>query len=275
MVLLFRLGAVTDAVVTEREEFAKTIDDSRQLLQTTLASIGDAVIVTDSADLVRFMNSVAESLTGWSALDAEREPLDKVFRVIREGAPAAVSEDDVGNSANTFIEHRALVAKNGLRVPIDQSSAPIRDTSSATLGTVLVFRDISARREAERELERWKEIFSGAGFGLFVIDPSDGALVDMNPTFASMHGYSVDQLQGSSLAALGANGFREELAAAIQAARRDGRHMFEHTHIRRDGSEFAALIDMTTFHDHGKEYRAGYCADITERKQFEDTLRES
>ena len=61
--LLWRLGAAVDAVVHEKEESARKIEESRQLLETTLASIGDAVIMTDSSGDIRFMNPVAERLT--------------------------------------------------------------------------------------------------------------------------------------------------------------------------------------------------------------------
>jgi PAS domain S-box-containing protein len=138
-----------------------------------------------------------------------------------------------------------------------------------------VFRDVTERRIAERELERWKKIFSGAGFGMFVIDPGTGAIIDLNATFAAMHGYSVNELLGVSLSELTPQNLREDLARSLQVASEKSRHMFEQQHLRRDGTVFPSLIDMTTFRDGQKEFWAGYCSDITERKQFEDTLRES
>ncbi len=83
LVLLWRLGAAVDSVVKEREESARSIEESRQQLQTTLASIGDAVIVTDAAGRVRFMNPVAAKLTGWTAAGAEKKPLNDVFQIVR------------------------------------------------------------------------------------------------------------------------------------------------------------------------------------------------
>jgi PAS domain S-box-containing protein len=110
---------------------------------------------------------------------------------------------------------------------------------------------------------------------MFVMNPGNGTLVDMNPTFAGMHGYSVEELQGESLSALLQPEFRDDLAKSLRTASEKGRHMFEHQHLRRDGSEFPVLIDLTTFQDGRDEFWAGYCSDITERKRFEDTLRES
>ncbi len=173
------------------------------------------------------------------------------------------------------VEHRVLVSRDGMEIPIEETGAPIRAMAGKPLGVVVVFRDITARRIAERELERWKQIFSGAGFGMFVADARAGLIVDMNPTFAAMHGYSVSELLGKSLQALVPPGSAPELASALRIAGENGRHMFEGQHVRQDGSEFPSLVDVTTFHDGRIQLLAGYCSDITERRRFEDALRES
>ena len=196
--LHFRLGSAVDAVILEREEFARHVEESRQLLATTLASIGDAVIVTDAGGAIRFMNRVAAKLTGWPAKDAEQKLLEEIFQLVDERTRkltenpfrAVQLEGGLGG-------HGVLVSRDGTDVPIEGSSAPIRDVAGKVLGVILVFRDVTARRIAERELERWKKIFSGAGFGMFVIDPKTGDIVDVNATFAAMHGYSVNELLGT------------------------------------------------------------------------------
>jgi PAS domain S-box-containing protein len=274
--LLFRLGSAVDAVVLEREQFAGRVEESRQLLETTLASIGDAVIVTDGGGAIRFMNRVAARLTGWPAKDAEHKLLEEIFQLVDERTRkitenpfrAVQAEGGLGG-------HGVMVSRDGTDVPIEGSSAPIRDAAAKVLGVVLVFRDVTERRIAERELERWKKIFSGAGFGMFVIDPRSGGIVDTNATFAAMHGYSVNELLGTPLSALIPQELRDDLAAALHTAKERGRHMFEQQHLRKDGTVFPGLIDMTTFQDGRRDFWAGYCSDITERKHFEDTLRES
>ncbi|HEX4274676.1 MAG TPA: PAS domain S-box protein [Bryobacteraceae bacterium] len=282
--LLFRMGSAIDSVVTQREEFAGEIEESRQLLETTLGSIGDAVIVTDSEGAIRFMNPLAEKLTGWPAHDAGQQPLGEVFQVIDERTRKSVEspfealqkEDPRKEaSAPSSSQHTVLISKDGGEIAVENSSAPIRDATGHALGVVLVFRDVTARRIAERELERWKQIFSGAGFGMFVADSKTGVIVDMNPTFAAMHGYSVNELLGTRLHALLPQETRDDFGAALQIASQKGRHMFEHQHLRRDGTQFPSLVDVTTFLDGRAEFLAGYCSDITERKRFEDTIRES
>ena len=184
----------------------------------------------------------------------------------------AVLRKEVGEG---LAEHSLLVSRDGTEISIEDSSAPIRDAMGEVLGVVLVFRDVTGRRIAERELERWKQIFSGAGFGMFVADSRTGVIVDMNPTFAAMHGYSVNELLRTRLHALVPPNSHEDFTAALQIASEKGRHMFEHQHLRRDGSEFPSLVDVTKFLDGRAEFLAGYCSDITERKRVEDALKES
>jgi PAS domain S-box-containing protein len=279
VLLLWRVGRAVDSVVREREDFAEKIEESRQLLETTLASIGDAVIMTDWRGDIRFMNPVAERLTGWLVGDAGKRPLNEIFQVLDEATRKivenpfrAVLRKDVGEG---LAEHTVLVSKEGVELSIEDSSAPIRDAAGKVLGIVLVFRDVTARRIAERELEHWKQIFSGAGFGMFVADSRSGVIVDMNPTFAAMHGYSVNELLGTRLNALVPQNSHDDFTSALRMANEKGRHMFEDQHLRRDGSEFPSLVDVTKFHDGRTELLAGYCSDITERKRFEDALKES
>lgn len=139
-------------LVAARDELSREKD----LLATTLASIGDAVIVTDAAGCVTFLNPVAERLTGWSQRDALGQPLQDVFRIVNEWTrreaenPAlrAMREGTIIGLAN----HTVLLARSGDELPIDDSAAPIRGADGKLAGSVLVFRDITARRQTEREL---------------------------------------------------------------------------------------------------------------------------
>src|SRR6185436_383922 len=123
------------------------------LLRITLASIGDAMITTDNAGRVTYLNAVAESLTGWSQEDATGQPLDTVFRALDEQtrkpiespATRALREGTVVGLAN----HTVLVGRDGAERPVDDSAAPIRDELGRVSGCVLIFRDVSERRRLE------------------------------------------------------------------------------------------------------------------------------
>jgi PAS domain S-box-containing protein len=127
-------------------------------LDTTLRSIGDAVMTADAEGRITFINPVAEALTGWSLADARSKPIDAVFRIVNEETRATVEspaarvlrEGVVVGLAN----HTVLLAKDGREIPIDDSGAPIRDAEGRTTGFVLVFRDVSERKQSEDERER-------------------------------------------------------------------------------------------------------------------------
>jgi len=136
-------------------ERTRELEHSRESLQITLASIGDAVIATGTDGRIALMNGVAESLTGWSAAEAVGQPLDQVFVVVNAESRAAV-ESPVAKVLRTgasagMATHTILVGRNGREIPIDDSSSPIRTASGEVAGIVLTFRDISERYRAEAE----------------------------------------------------------------------------------------------------------------------------
>jgi PAS domain S-box-containing protein len=129
------------------------IDQQHEEMRTTLTSIGDAVITTDAAGRVTLMNPVAESLTGWKLDEAAGKPLATVFRIINEDTrqPVESPVDEVLRlrSIVGLNSRILLLAKDGREIPIDDSGAPILDSEGRIRGVVLVFRDISQRREME------------------------------------------------------------------------------------------------------------------------------
>jgi PAS domain S-box-containing protein len=131
---------------------------SERRYATTLASIGDGVIATDAAGRVTFLNPVAEALTGWGAAEAAGRPLGEVFRVADERTGEAVE-----NPAARVLREGAVVgladvalllARDGRRVPVDDCAAPIYDDRGEISGAVLVFRNVTERREAAEALRR-------------------------------------------------------------------------------------------------------------------------
>ena len=139
----------------------RKLRESERLYATTLSSIGDAVISTDSQARVTFMNPTAEMLTAWPMKDAVGRPLAEVFRIINEETRKPVEDpaakvlrlDVVVGLAN----HTALITRDGRELPIDDCGAPIIDDSGKTTGAVLVFRDMTQRRQADEALRKSQE----------------------------------------------------------------------------------------------------------------------
>ncbi len=137
---------------------AAETERQRQLLEVTLASIGDAVIVTDVQGRLTFLNPEAERLTGWKTAEAKGAPLTTIFRIVNEqtGEPAESPVEKVLRQGTVvgLANHTVLIARDGRRLPIDDSGAPIRYGDGEIQGVVLVFRDFSQRRAAEATLQR-------------------------------------------------------------------------------------------------------------------------
>ncbi len=127
--------------------------EQRDLLQVTLASIGDGVITTDTSDAVTFMNPVAEKMTGWEYESARGRPLREVFDIFDENTGEPVPSPTANVLATGNIEglsnHTVLRSKNGSETPIDDSAAPIKEGKDVR-GVVLVFANVSERKAAER-----------------------------------------------------------------------------------------------------------------------------
>jgi PAS domain S-box-containing protein len=127
-------------------------------LHATLQSCGDALIVTDEAGKVTMVNPLAEALTGWTHSEAEGLGLEQVFPIVseltRETLESPVSRVLREGKMVGLPDHTLLLARDGTERPIDDSAAPIRGANGDIVGIVLVFRDVTARRQADQARER-------------------------------------------------------------------------------------------------------------------------
>lgn len=140
-----------------KHKMESRLRESERWLATTLKSIGDAVIATDNKGCMTFMNPVAEALTGWGQEEAIGKDLKDIFNIINEKTREAV-EDPVTKVLREgaiigLANHSILIAKDGIETPIDDSAAPIKDDKGNVIGVVLVFRDITERRQAEEQVK--------------------------------------------------------------------------------------------------------------------------
>jgi diguanylate cyclase (GGDEF)-like protein/PAS domain S-box-containing protein len=134
----------------ERAANAEALYEEQQRAEVTLNSIGDAVISTDVAGRIIYLNAVAESLTGWSRREAEGQPLETVLQML-DAATREVVQNPMAfamhsNTAVSLTPNCILVRRDGREVAIEDSAAPIHDRRGQVTGAVMVLRDVSAAR---------------------------------------------------------------------------------------------------------------------------------
>ncbi len=143
----------TGAVLRAAEE---ALFEEKERAQVTLNSIGDAVLATDVAGNVTYLNRAAERMTGWSHDEALGRPLAEVFRIV-DSATRKTAENP---ALRAIMEHRTvglaadcvLVRRDGSELAVEDSSAPIRSRDGRVAGAVLVFRDVSEARAMAQKM---------------------------------------------------------------------------------------------------------------------------
>lgn len=181
-----------------RAQFAEHVRADE--LMTTLAHIGDGVIRTDSNGCVRFMNPVAEQLSGWTSEQATGRPLPNVFQVLNEltrervepAALTALRESRVVKLA----QDKVLISHDGKERSIEDSASPIWDAVGNVIGSVLVFRDISERKRDQAALreseQRYRAIGESIDFGVWICD-ANGRNTYASDSFLKMVGMTQEE----------------------------------------------------------------------------------
>ncbi len=151
------------ATAIERTGSEVQVSEQREWLRVILSSIGDGVIVTDARGTTTFINSVAASLTGWDQAQAISRQVDEIFQIVNDKTNEP-TENPVRRAIQTgsvvkLSNYAALLSREGKRIPIDDSAAPIRNRDGQLIGAVLIFRDITARRQNEQTIRRSEERF--------------------------------------------------------------------------------------------------------------------
>jgi PAS domain S-box-containing protein len=150
--------------ITPRKKAEDDLAAEKEQLAVTLRSIGDGVITTDTRSRVVLLNTVAETLTGWSQQEAQGRPLTEIFNIIHEQTrkPCDNPAEKVLASGKIIglANHTTLIARDGKERKIADSAAPIRDRAAWVIGVVLVFRDVTEKQRNEKELTKVKKLES-------------------------------------------------------------------------------------------------------------------
>ncbi len=141
----------------ELERARLALFDAKERAETTLHSIGDAVVTTDAEERVEYMNPVAQELTGWSLQEAQGLPFSTIVNVVEEdsGEPvtnlvrSALEQGEVP----TLNTNKLLIARDDREYSIEESGAPIRSYGGEVLGAVMVFRNVTSSRNLTKKIQ--------------------------------------------------------------------------------------------------------------------------
>lgn len=174
-------------------------------MSTTLHSIGDGLIATDTKGSISYMNRRAEELTGWSASEAFGRPLEEVFNLWQPDGtqmPSLVHKVlDSGDSYN-LQRRTTLQQRNGRQIYVDDCAAPIRDDHDNITGVVIIFRDGTAAIAAEDNLRaseaRLRQIIDLVPAYIYAKDQDDRFLL-ANRVTAEALGLEPSDIEGRKL----------------------------------------------------------------------------
>jgi PAS domain S-box-containing protein len=252
--------------------------EQNSVLETALASIGDAVIVTDEEGRVGFLNPVAEALIGWSIAEAKEQPLSRVFRIVNERTRALVENpiEKVLQSGlvQGLANHTVLLAKDGHEIPIDDSAAPIRAPDGRLLGVVLVFRDITERRRLELRAAQLASIVESSD--LAIISKSiDGRITSWNLAAERLLGYTETEIVGKSIVTIMPPELHEEEQHILERLQHgECVEHFDTVRLAKDGRPINVSLTISPLRDSEGEVvgASKIMRDIRRRKELESAL---
>ncbi|MBF0477947.1 MAG: PAS domain S-box protein [Candidatus Omnitrophica bacterium] len=269
----------------QRKKIEIALKESEEWFSTTLKSIGDAVIATDEKGRVKFINYVAEQLTGWKYNEAVGKSLDEIFHIVNEQTREVVENPVVkvlrDGGVVGLANHTVLISKEGKEVPLADSGAPIRNTAGEIIGVVLVFQDVTERKQAEDALQESEQQFMDVLYAsqdaILLIDSEQ--FVDCNEATARMLGYvnraELLMTHPSKLSPPiqpdGQNSFGKA-NEMMRIAHEKGFNRFEWVHRKANGSDFPVEVSLTPVLVKGKSVLHCVWRDISELKLAETEL---
>lgn len=255
-----------------KDHTQKLLREKDKWLSTILKSIGDAVIATDRSGKVKFMNRIAEHLTGYSKEEAINNHLDTIFKIRNE-----ITKEPVNNPVKKVLEtgeivglanHTELISKDGVVLPIADSGAPILDDNDNIQGVVMVFQDMSYYKKTEELIKTQTTALNTAYNGVIITDV-DGNIIWCNQSMERLTGYKVSELLNNRIEIFKSDqqddSFYDEMYKTISNG---NAWSGEIKNRKKNGEIYYEFLTVTPLKDeHGKiTHYISVKDDITERK---------
>ncbi len=277
-VFLVAASLATNRAIVRRDRSLREVREARDVLKTTLASIGDAVISTDGQGRVVFANGVALELLRRKETEVVGAPLEEIFPIVNEFTRQPVENPVTrvlreGTSVG-LANHTVLIAADGTETPIDDSGAPIRDKNGNIHGTVLVFRNITERRRAEAAMRLLASIVESSDDAVISKD-LNGIVTSWNKGAERIFGYTAEEMIGHPISVIAAPDRIDEMPQILERIRR-GERTDHYQTVRRGKRGQLINVSLTVspvLDSTGKIIGASKIArDITERVLAEESI---
>jgi PAS domain S-box-containing protein len=282
----FRIRSLIVAieVAVDRFEMERRLEDSQLTYATILGSIADGVMAVDTEGHVRFMNAVAERLTGWPTREAQREQLRTVLNIVDSGGDQAATELVtrvlIARTTLSFGRDAFVISREGTRVPIDGGVSCVVDSLGRVVGATIALRDVTTARKAESDLramaQQLRAVVDTAVDGVLMFDAA-GTILMLNPSCERLFGYTSGEMTGRNIATVMPSPLSTAYGHPLSIDDPESRRPVvvtarATTCIRRDGSTFPAEISVGEAHSSGQPLFVGVIHDVSQRRELEAAL---
>jgi PAS domain S-box-containing protein len=262
-----------------KHQMETKLKENERWLSAILKSVGDAVIVSDEYGFIKFLNPVAEALTGWTLPEVTGRRVTDLLRLLDEETREPIknpiervlSENIVIGRSN----HTILIARDGREISIDHSSSPLRDDKGRITGAVLIIQDITERKISEtalRESEnKFRNLFDFATDAIFV-QSLNGRIMSVNNQACKLLGYSKDELQSMRFSELINESIIDNTFAIYSSLKEKGNYQFETQYKRKDSTFADVEISMRLIKLLDEEVVQLFVRDISERKLAQEKI---
>lgn len=242
----------------------------RRKYEAILDHAPSALLAVSADGRVELLNTQAEALF---CLSARSDHVGGLSSLVDDASVAAFLRECIAGSERQV----RCLARRGDAPPLEVDVRLTCVDIDGQRQVIAALDDCSEHVRRDHELACWEQVFTNAAWGIAVGDADGVRLKDVNPAFARMHGYEREALIGGPIVEMFAPSERQGLAAHIARAHEVGQYRFESVHLRKDGSIFPVLVDVTVIYqpDGQVSMRFVNVQDISHQKEIEGMLQES
>lgn len=266
--------------ISDRKQSEIELCEANERLKAIIEASPLPIVAMDKEGVVKLWNHAAEKVFGWQA----REVIGQVYPLLPDHRDREFRGlfRRLNRGEFMFGDTVLRVRKDGSTLPVSRYSAPLRDASGQITGTMAVLEDITERKRAEDELKaseaNYRAIFNAANDAIFVLDPDNGAIIDVNSKLCEMYGFSREEAQLLDIEAFSSGRHPYTQENALEYIRKAGlgkSQLFEWMAKAKDGRVFWVEVNIKKTMLGGVPRALAAVRDITERKLAEEELRES